>query len=106
MVREQVRQLDWLENVSNMTVQGCTDTSPGCGYNDNCEDTDSITRKWSCGREGGAQGKWRKYYGRGAKQLSYNFNYGQFSQVTCTASAHSCLPSHATKMVHLAGDVR
>ena len=25
-------------------------------------------------------GKWRKYYGRGAKQLSYNFNYGQFSQ--------------------------
>ena len=25
-------------------------------------------------------GKWRKYFGRGAKQLSYNFNYGQFSQ--------------------------
>ena len=26
------------------------------------------------------QGKFKKYYGRGAKQLSYNFNYGQFSQ--------------------------
>ena len=58
--------------------QGCTDKSPGCGYNDNCEDTDSITRKWSCGRD--RAGKWRKYFGRGAKQLSYNFNYGQFSQ--------------------------
>ena len=26
------------------------------------------------------QGNFKKYYGRGAKQLSYNFNYGQFSQ--------------------------
>ena len=58
--------------------QGCTDKSPGCGYNDNCEDTDSITTKWRCGRD--RSGKWRKYFGRGAKQLSYNFNYGQFSQ--------------------------
>ena len=24
-------------------------------------------------------GSWKKYYGRGAKQLSYNFNYGPFS---------------------------
>ncbi len=40
---------------------------------------DSITKKWSCGKD--AAGTWKKYYGRGAKQLSYNFNYGQFSQV-------------------------
>ena len=50
----------------------------GCNYNDNCDKTDSITNKWSCGRD--RAGKWRKYFGRGAKQLSYNFNYGQFSQ--------------------------
>ena len=58
--------------------QGCTNTSPGCGYNDNCEDKDSITKKWACGKD--RTGKWKKYFGRGAKQLSYNFNYGQFSQ--------------------------
>ena len=61
-----------------MREQGCTDTSAGCGYNDNCEDKDSITKKWACGED--RSGKWKKYYGRGAKQLSYNFNYGQFSQ--------------------------
>jgi len=26
-----------------------------------------------------ANGTWKKYYGRGAKQLSYNYNYGPFS---------------------------
>ena len=67
-----------MQGLNVVREQGCTDTSPGCGYNDNCEDTDSITRKWSCGRD--RAGKWRKYFGRGAKQLSYNFNYGQFSQ--------------------------
>ena len=46
---------------------------------------DSITKKWSCGKD--AAGTWKKYYGRGAKQLSYNFNYGQFSQVEGFASA-------------------
>ena len=35
-------------------------------------------RTWPCGKNGG---KWQKYYGRGAKQLSYNFNYGPFSDV-------------------------
>ena len=50
----------------------------GCKYNDNCAKTDSLTKKWACGTD--RAGEWRKYYGRGAKQLSYNFNYGQFSQ--------------------------
>ena len=36
--------------------------------------------KESCDSCCSRSGKWRKYYGRGAKQLSYNFNYGQFSQ--------------------------
>lgn len=68
----------WRQGLSVVREQGCTKTSPGCGYNDNCEDKDSITKKWACGED--RTGKWKKYFGRGAKQLSYNFNYGQFSQ--------------------------
>jgi chitodextrinase len=33
-------------------------------------------KTWPCGKIGGG---WQKYYGRGAKQLSYNYNYGPFS---------------------------
>ena len=69
---------EWRQGLNVVREQGCTNTSPGCGYNDNCEDTDSITKKWACGKD--PSGKWKKYFGRGAKQLSYNFNYGQFSQ--------------------------
>jgi len=69
---------EWRQGLSVVRELGCTDTSPGCGYNSNCEDKDSITKKWACGQE--KSGKFKKYYGRGAKQLSYNFNYGQFSQ--------------------------
>ena len=42
---------EWRQGLNVVREQGCTDTSPGCGYNDNCEDTDSITRKWSCGKD-------------------------------------------------------
>lgn len=69
---------EWRQGLNQVREQGCTETSPGCGYNSNCEDKDSITKKWACGQD--RQGQWKKYYGRGAKQLSYNFNYGQFSQ--------------------------
>lgn len=69
---------EWRQGLNQVREQGCTETSPGCGYNSNCEDTDSITKKWACGQD--RKGEWKKYYGRGAKQLSYNFNYGQFSQ--------------------------
>jgi len=69
---------EWRQGLHLVRELGCTDTSPGCGYNGNCEDKDSITRKWACGED--RAGKFKKYYGRGAKQLSYNFNYGQFSQ--------------------------
>jgi len=69
---------EWRQGLAAVRESGCTDTSPGCGYNSNCEDTDQITKKWSCGVDN--KGKFNKFYGRGAKQLSYNFNYGQFSQ--------------------------
>jgi len=69
---------EWRQGLSQVRESGCTETSPGCGYNLNCEDKDSITKKWACGKD--QKGSWKKYFGRGAKQLSYNFNYGQFSQ--------------------------
>lgn len=70
---------EWRQGLNVVRELGCTETSPGCGYNSNCDDKDSITKKWKCGTDGGSK-KFKKYYGRGAKQLSYNFNYGQFSQ--------------------------
>ncbi|RZK87511.1 MAG: hypothetical protein EOO98_13940 [Pedobacter sp.] len=36
------------------------------------------TEMWPCGKQ--ANGEFVKYYGRGAKQLSYHYNYGPFSQ--------------------------
>ena len=55
---------------------GCKETGPGCGYDSACDPSTWQGRTWPCGKNGG---KWQKYYGRGAKQLSYNFNYGPFS---------------------------
>merc|ERR1712096_455547 len=69
---------EWRQGLGSLREQGCTDTSLGCGYNAICDGKDSIAKKWACGTD--RSGKWKKYYGRGAKQLSYNFNYGQFSQ--------------------------
>ena len=42
---------EWRQGLNVVREQGCTDKSAGCGYNDNCEDTDSITRKWACGKD-------------------------------------------------------
>merc|ERR1712183_405815 len=69
---------EWRQGLGSLREQGCTDTSLGCGYNAICDGKDSIAKKWACGKD--RSGEWKKYYGRGAKQLSYNFNYGQFSQ--------------------------
>lgn len=69
---------EWRQGLHVVREQNCLETGTGCEYNSNCEDEDSITKKWACGKD--RTGKFRKYFGRGAKQLSYNFNYGQFSQ--------------------------
>ena len=58
---------------------GCsTATGNGCGYNGECSATNGFTEKWPCGKK--ADGSWQKYFGRGAKQLSYHYNYGKFSE--------------------------
>ena len=45
-------------------------------YDSACDPSTWQGRTWPCGKQGG---HWQKYYGRGAEQLSYNFNYGPFS---------------------------
>lgn len=68
---------EWLQALVHVREMGCTEDGTGCGYNTEC--TDPVFNKvWTCGTD--AKGGFKKYYGRGAKQLSYNYNYGPFSQ--------------------------
>lgn len=55
-----VREMGWSEGQAGYTT--------GCGQND------WQNKKWPCAAGQG-------YFGRGAKQLSYHFNYGAFSEV-------------------------
>jgi len=61
-----VREMGWSE--------GDTGYTTGCGQDD------WQNRRWPCGEGQG-------YFGRGAKQLSYHFNYGAFSEVMFDGNA-------------------
>ncbi|AOY02238.1 chitinase [Jeongeupia sp. USM3] len=69
---------EWRQALKYLRELGCEETGPGCGYNTECADP-VFNTVWTCGKN--ADGSWKKYFGRGAKQLSYNYNYGPFSQV-------------------------
>ncbi|WP_415635272.1 glycoside hydrolase family 19 protein [Paraphotobacterium marinum] len=60
-----LREIGWDENSRN-------------GYNDECSENAWQSQVWPCGRF--SNGDFKSFYGRGAKQLSYNYNYGQFSK--------------------------
>jgi hypothetical protein len=65
----------WKQGLYYYTELGCTDNpqGSGCEYRGGtCDATTWMGQIWQC--PAGV-----KYYGRGAKQLSYNFNYGPFS---------------------------
>eukprot|EP01067_Filipodium_phascolosomae_P004133 Filipodium_phascolosomae@DN2725_c1_g1_i8.p1 len=65
-----VREVNWNETSLN-------------GYNLHCNRTDLWqTQTFPCGKflEGPNTGHYKSYFGRGAKQLSYNYNYGPFSE--------------------------
>merc|ERR1712180_300896 len=66
----------WRQGLVFLREAGCTETGPGCGYDSSCDPNTWQGKTWPCGTNGGG---WKKYFGRGAKQLSYNFNYGPFS---------------------------
>lgn len=59
-----VREMGWNETMRN-------------GYNGECNPTTWQGKTWPCGKF--ADGTFKSYFGRGAKQLSYNYNYGPFS---------------------------
>lgn len=67
---------EWRQGLVFLREAGCQETGPGCGYDSACDLSTWQGKTWPCG---GDSGSWKKYYGRGAKQLSYNFNYGPFS---------------------------
>lgn len=69
---------EWRQGLYFVKEAGCSDTDTSCGYNSECSTTSWQTAIWPCGKD--AQGRFKKYYGRGAKQLSYHYNYGPFSQ--------------------------
>ena len=65
----------WRQGLYYYTELGCSDdpTAAGCEYRGGtCDSTTWMGQIWQC--PAGV-----KYFGRGAKQLSYNFNYGPFS---------------------------
>ena len=57
----------------------------------NCGGGEWTAKAWPCGKL--ESGEWQRYHGRGAKQLSYNYNYGQvdpqYLHVTFTLSTIS-----------------
>ena len=66
---------EWRQGLYHITEMGCSEEGSGCEYRGGtCEEGTWQAEAWPC-----AEGQ--KYYGRGAKQLSYNYNYGQFSDV-------------------------
>lgn len=67
----------WRQGLKYLRELGCDETGAGCGYNIECADP-VFNKVWTCGKN--ADGSFKKYFGRGAKQLSYNYNYGPFSQ--------------------------
>jgi len=67
----------WRQALYFVRESGCSESSYGCPYNNECNPTTWQGQTWPCGKD--AQGRFKQYFGRGAKQLSYNYNYGPFS---------------------------
>ncbi len=67
----------WRQGLKFLRELGCDENGTACGYNAECADP-VFNKVWTCGKN--ADGSFKKYFGRGAKQLSYNYNYGPFSQ--------------------------
>ncbi|MBD7954303.1 chitinase [Stenotrophomonas sp. Sa5BUN4] len=74
---EQAGVPDWRQGLVWVREMGWTETMRN-GYNGECLPSTWQGQAWPCGTfiEDGA---FKSYFGRGAKQLSYNYNYGPFS---------------------------
>ncbi len=63
---------EWQQALVHVREMGWSEGQPG--YTTGCGQNDWQNKKWPCASGQG-------YFGRGAKQLSYHFNYGAFSEV-------------------------
>jgi chitodextrinase len=68
---------EWRQGLVHVREMGWDETMRG-GYNGECNPTIWQGETWPCGTF--ANGDYKSYFGRGAKQLSYNYNYGPFSE--------------------------
>ncbi|KEI35277.1 chitinase [Francisella sp. W12-1067] len=68
---------EWRQGLVFLRESGFTEESRD-GYNQECDPTTWQGETWPCGKF--EDGTFKSYFGRGAKQLSNNYNYGPFSQ--------------------------
>lgn len=68
---------EWRQGLHWVREVGWTEASTG-GYNGECNPAVWQGKAWPCGIL--PNGEFKSYFGRGAKQLSYNYNYGPFSE--------------------------
>lgn len=69
-------EAEWRQALVWVREMGWSEGQRG-GYNAECAPSTWQGKTWPCGQFG--DGTFKSYFGRGAKQLSYNYNYGPFS---------------------------
>ncbi len=68
---------EWRQGLVHVREMGWNEEMRG-GYNSECSTDIWQGEKYPCGTFD--DGEYKSYFGRGAKQLSYNYNYGAFSE--------------------------
>ncbi len=68
---------EWRQGLVHVREMGWNEKMRG-GYNGECNPDVWQGQTWPCGTF--KNGEFKSYFGRGAKQLSYNYNYGPFSE--------------------------
>ncbi|QPK01939.1 chitinase [Enterobacter mori] len=70
-------EAEWRQALVHVREMGWSEGQKG-GYNGECNPEIWQGQTWPCGKD--KDGDFVSYFGRGAKQLSYNYNYGPFSE--------------------------
>ncbi|MCK7136418.1 PKD domain-containing protein [Enterobacter kobei] len=70
-------EAEWRQALAHVREMGWSEGQKG-GYNGECNPDVWQGQTWPCGKD--KDGDFLSYFGRGAKQLSYNYNYGPFSE--------------------------
>ncbi|ENR0233826.1 chitinase [Enterobacter bugandensis] len=70
-------EAEWRQALVHVREMGWSEGQKG-GYNGECDPKVWQGQTWPCGKD--KDGDFLSYFGRGAKQLSYNYNYGPFSE--------------------------